>query len=711
MEAPTLRKKSLIIVTAAVLLAALFASYAFAQDGPPDRVRVLRGSNLRGGPGTTFPVVGGAVTGAEFDVLGCNDACDWYQLEGGEWIAAFLVEAIEAPTPAPVTEAAPAAPTAVFLTVASWNVESGGSDPEVVADRIAEIDGIDLWGLSEVENDAWAAMFEAAAEEGENANFERFVSRSGRTDRLVILYDADRFEEIGRDELEYINLGGTIRAPILVHLRDRLSGQEFAFMVNHLFRGNDSDFQRRHDQAALLNEWALNVITPTIAVGDYNFDWDPVNGETTHDLGYDYMTADDVWVWVRPPQLVTTQCSGWPCRYNDVLDFVFVANGAQQWPARSEIVVTEGDFPDTADTPDHRLVLARFELPVVQSDSTLGPLDTPTVAPIATATPTTPPTVPPTATPTRTPTPAPVGFTPSPAEQAYVTEIVAIMDGYVDALNQLAAQMTAAGEDPLLIFDDVWKIRTAAATVALQLNGEELRKLQAPPRFAEVHAELLIAAGHYDRVATLVVEAIDELDVDKMTLAAAEMESANAAVLRAQALMEAATSATTTPDVSPSTPVGPTVASAANLRSGPGTSYSVIGSATAGQAITIVGQSPAGDWYLLDTGAWIAAFLVNNAVGPYPVIAPPPGPTQPPTAAPTNAPVAPPPTATPTSPPPPPPPTATPNGACDPSYPTVCIPRFPPDLDCGDIPYRRFQVVPPDPHRFDGDKDGIGCES
>jgi micrococcal nuclease len=40
----------------------------------------------------------------------------------------------------------------------------------------------------------------------------------------------------------------------------------------------------------------------------------------------------------------------------------------------------------------------------------------------------------------------------------------------------------------------------------------------------------------------------------------------------------------------------------------------------------------------------------------------------------------------------------------------VCIPPPPPDLDCGDIPYKRFRVLPPDPHRFDGDNDGIGCE-
>ena len=35
---------------------------------------------------------------------------------------------------------------------------------------------------------------------------------------------------------------------------------------------------------------------------------------------------------------------------------------------------------------------------------------------------------------------------------------------------------------------------------------------------------------------------------------------------------------------------------------------------------------------------------------------------------------------------------------------------WPPDLDCEDIPYRNFTVLYPDQHKFDGDKDGIGCE-
>lgn len=49
-------------------------------------------------------------------------------------------------------------------------------------------------------------------------------------------------------------------------------------------------------------------------------------------------------------------------------------------------------------------------------------------------------------------------------------------------------------------------------------------------------------------------------------------------------------------------------------------------------------------------------------------------------------------------------------GNCDPSYPGVCIAHRPPDLDCNDVPYRGFAVRPPDPHGFDRNQDGVGCE-
>lgn len=47
---------------------------------------------------------------------------------------------------------------------------------------------------------------------------------------------------------------------------------------------------------------------------------------------------------------------------------------------------------------------------------------------------------------------------------------------------------------------------------------------------------------------------------------------------------------------------------------------------------------------------------------------------------------------------------------CDSSYPDICVTPYPPDLDCGDLEFTNFRVYQPDPHGFDGDKDGVGCE-
>jgi micrococcal nuclease len=45
---------------------------------------------------------------------------------------------------------------------------------------------------------------------------------------------------------------------------------------------------------------------------------------------------------------------------------------------------------------------------------------------------------------------------------------------------------------------------------------------------------------------------------------------------------------------------------------------------------------------------------------------------------------------------------------CEPGY-SPCVPTYPPDLDCADIG-RTVKVTGADPHRLDGDGDGLGCE-
>jgi endonuclease YncB( thermonuclease family) len=57
--------------------------------------------------------------------------------------------------------------------------------------------------------------------------------------------------------------------------------------------------------------------------------------------------------------------------------------------------------------------------------------------------------------------------------------------------------------------------------------------------------------------------------------------------------------------------------------------------------------------------------------------------------------------------------TPSPSGKCDPNYAGGCVPPYPPDLDCADIRalgIAPVRVIGSDPHRLDGDGDGLGCE-
>jgi endonuclease/exonuclease/phosphatase family metal-dependent hydrolase len=241
------------------------------------------------------------------------------------------------------------------LRVVRFNVESGGARPDVVDDLIAEAQGVDLWGFSEVQDASWATTFAQAAAQGETGAFTPILGTTGGGDRLMIVYHRDRFDLVCQFELTDINSGGNVRAPLVAHLRLKPDGPELLFMVNHLYRSNT---ERRHEQARLLNAWARQQTLPVIAVGDYNFDGDVRNGDTAHDPGYDLLTGDGVFAWVRPPQLVRTQCS-----FDSVLDFVFVAGAAQRWRASAEILAAEESYcPSDQSRSDHRPVLARFQL-------------------------------------------------------------------------------------------------------------------------------------------------------------------------------------------------------------------------------------------------------------------------------------------------------------------------------------------------------------
>jgi uncharacterized protein YraI len=106
--------------------------------------------------------------------------------------------------------------------------------------------------------------------------------------------------------------------------------------------------------------------------------------------------------------------------------------------------------------------------------------------------------------------------------------------------------------------------------------------------------------------------------IDQVTAAAAAAPVATTAATpaaTAAATPEAATpEATPTPVAAPATPA--TVTTNANVRSGPGTEFPIIGGTVTGQTISIIGRNAEGTWYLLDFGAgatgWVSAELVAN---------------------------------------------------------------------------------------------------
>ena len=81
-------------------------------------------------------------------------------------------------------------------------------------------------------------------------------------------------------------------------------------------------------------------------------------------------------------------------------------------------------------------------------------------------------------------------------------------------------------------------------------------------------------------------------------------------------------------------PVAPTSATAtvllgANLRSGPGTDFGVLGAAQQGETVTLVGRNADATWFQTEAGAWIFAQLLDTAPTDLPVVETPAAPVAP----------------------------------------------------------------------------------
>lgn len=245
------------------------------------------------------------------------------------------------------------------FSILAWNVE-GSSDPAVIKKQLGEfLEPFDILALTEVSIDQlenYGSQFQPAS----------YVGGTTSDLRLLVAWDDTKFEKMQVIELREYNgviIGeGGQRAPLIVTLRIRETGQEFHLIDNHLARGNEN---KRNQQTTALVEWARNQSLPIIAVGDYNMDYEFRSQRGNE--AFSIMQRDGIYQWVKPFPLIDTN---WYDKDRDgkddfpesILDYTFIAGPAKDWTISTHVIVRANDFPDDRSTSDHRPVLTKVKI-------------------------------------------------------------------------------------------------------------------------------------------------------------------------------------------------------------------------------------------------------------------------------------------------------------------------------------------------------------
>ena len=244
------------------------------------------------------------------------------------------------------------------LSLLTWNVDSDGSDPAVIAQQLKQLSGHTVYAVTEVDKREFERFRSALGE-----NYKSINGTHKENDHLQIIYDASKLQLESWTEIEsqgdvkFNREDRALRCPLYAKFKRKDNGKVFQVVTNHLARGNA---KFRTQQASGLREWARNQSTPTISIGDFNFDFEFKTRQGNQ--GFTEFMRDGVWKWIEPEKLIDTN---WYDREKDgkddypgsMLDFAFVAGAAKDMQWKCTVIVRKGDFPDDEKTSDHRPVL------------------------------------------------------------------------------------------------------------------------------------------------------------------------------------------------------------------------------------------------------------------------------------------------------------------------------------------------------------------
>ena len=254
------------------------------------------------------------------------------------------------------------------LQIASFNVESDpDTRPELVAEDLRRLPGIDLWALQEVENETALNIFIDALNQtdnqlnnGSSVTYDGFIGQSGARwrDRLAFVYRTDQFQTV--QFVENDAFGGSRDA--LIMTAKLADGTPLTFVNHHFNRG---DAERRQRQAYLYRTWlASQPDRAIISIGDFNFDYQHLKPTPHGNPAFEEFMSDGLIDWPAPACIAARTCpqTGSQCnpRYRNILDFFFLSGPARNWRVESDLAFLDENYcqRDWLGYADHRPLLA-----------------------------------------------------------------------------------------------------------------------------------------------------------------------------------------------------------------------------------------------------------------------------------------------------------------------------------------------------------------
>ena len=115
---------------------------------------------------------------------------------------------------------------------------------------------------------------------------------------------------------------------------------------------------------------------------------------------------------------------------------------------------------------------------------------------------------------------------PTPDQQAYFERIGSLMLRWYSSQTQMVTLTTLSVDNPLLLFDDQWRLSMAGALVELDNVAIDIDALDAPSGADEVHANLRRLSPRLHAISQSLAEGLDDLDPAAIERAAINMQEA-----------------------------------------------------------------------------------------------------------------------------------------------------------------------------------------